>query len=88
MSKLNTHLLVTGGPEPRPAPLLRRDNRVSVAAGAEPGLVPPPGAGLGQPPGAGLVPPPGAGLRSEPELGIVKVKGGNVNKINSQQNKK
>ena len=72
MSKLNTHLLVTGGPEPRPAPLLRRDNRVSVAAGAEPGLVQ----------------PPGAGLRSELVLGIVKVKGGNVNKINSQQNKK
>ena len=80
MSKLNTHLLVTGGPEPRPAPLLRRDNRVSVAAGAEPGLVPHPG--------AGLVQPPGAGLRSELVLGIVKVKGGNVNKINSQQNKK
>ena len=80
MSKLNTHLLVTGGPEPRPAPLLRRDNRVSVAAGAEPGLVPPPG--------ADLVQPPGAGLRSELVLGIVKVKGGNVNKINSQQNKK
>ena len=72
ISKLNTHLLVTGGPEPRPAALLRRDNRVSVAAGAEPGLVP----------------PPGAGLRSELVLGIVKVKGGNVNKINSQQNKK
>ena len=80
MSKLNTHLLVTGGPEPRPAPLLRRDNRVSVAAGAEPGLVPPPG--------ADLVQPPGAALRSELVLGIVKVKGGNVNKINSQQNKK
>ena len=71
---------MTGGPEPRPAPLLRRDNRVSVAAGAEPGLVPHPG--------ADLVPPPGAGLRSELVLGIVKVKGGNVNKINSQQNKK
>ena len=71
---------MTGGPEPRPAPLLRRDNRVSVAAGAEPGLVPHPG--------AGLVQPPGAGLRSELVLGIVKVKGGNVNKINSQQNKK
>ena len=80
MSKLNTHLLVTGGPEPRPAPLLRRDNRVSAAAGAEPGLVPPPG--------ADLVQPPGAGLRSELVLGIVKGKGGNVNKINSQQNKK
>ena len=80
MSKLNTPLLVTGGPEPRPAPLLRRDNRVSVAAGAEPGLVPPPG--------ADLVQPPGAGLCSELVLGIVKLKGGNVNKINSQQNKK
>ena len=78
MSKLNTPLLVTGGPEPRPAPLLRRDNRVSVAAGAEPGLVPHPG--------AGLVQPPGAGLRSEPELvlGIVKLKGG---RMKCKQNK-
>ena len=74
MSKLETHLLVTGGPEPRPAPLLRRDNRVSVAAGAEPGLVP----------------PPGAGLRSEPELvlGIVKLKGGRMKCKQNKQSAK
>ena len=58
MSKLNTHLLVTGGPEPRPAPLLRRDNRVSVAAGSEPGLVP----------GATSRGGPGAASRGGPSL--------------------
>ena len=63
MPKLETqHLLVSGDPEPRPAPLLRRDNRVSVAAGAEPALVP----------------PPGAGLRSDLVLGIVKLMGGRM----------